>query len=422
MKKMSRNRIRIISYTAALIAVLTIFGVRENAKAEYYRQAAVTSARQAAADLAVSAEEISTALTKCALSPSDELTSMMCARLYGTCLVTSAALDALPWQHEMENLTAMLEEVELFALESAQTGKIDKDALTALQRDVENASALLTDAYNSYQGGWLSFGSSSIDPYHSADEDDLGDRIGQINDSAASYAPNGTGEEAQEVISANEARAKAARLLGCELEDVSCDTIKGSRGTVYSCSSGDIFLGIDAIDGNIVSYTNLACSGGEGCSPQDALRSAVKFIKDTAGIDVESLSYRIDDGFMRCTMTGRESDMYDIDTPVSVMIDLSDGSVAAFDLSDYHAAADERKSITLGMGESESAIELPPQAQPESRRFCLIRMPWSDYRLCEEYTAVSSDGSKYVIYYDAATGAAIDLRTVSEDEGSLTIS
>lgn len=421
MKTVNRNKIRIACYCFASIAIISAYAYREHTKAEYYRREALAFARQASSELALSAEEINLTLTKCALSPSDELTRAMCAKLYGTCLVTAAAMDSLPWQHELEQLTSMLEETELMALHGAQTGDIDLNKLSKIKNDFENTANLLTDAYDSYNGAVVTFDSSVIDPYHGVDEDKSQNFISDINASAKDYAVS---EEVpkESIITADEACAKSARIINCKTEDISCNEITNSFGTVYYCSKQPLTIGIDG-EGRVVYYRNDSKIGGEGISIQDAIAAATEFSSKIVGNRAELISYRIEDGYLRCAITGSSNDIYDLDTPINVTVDMSDSGIACFDAVEYHNATELRNELyeAFTIENTSVSINLPPEADKDSETMCIIKMPWKEQFICLGYTATNNNGTKYNIYYDAATGTPIDLRIISEQEHELNV-
>jgi len=185
MKSSIRRRIRIVLYSAVIISLALAAAIREHRMADYYRYEAIAYARQAASELSISADEISTTLTKCSLSPSPELTRALCSKLYCICMVTSSALDALPWQHELENLTSMLEDAETLALKGVQSGEVDREEIHVLKSEFENLSQILEDAYSGAESGVISFGGSVIDPYNDDDKDGSERTLSDLNDSAS---------------------------------------------------------------------------------------------------------------------------------------------------------------------------------------------------------------------------------------------
>lgn len=398
----------------AVILALTVTVILQRQRENYYRRVAVSMPREAVISLAHDFEAMNSLLNKSLLSPSDEFTRALATRLYANSLSASKALDSLPWQHELENVSAMLDDMGMEALRWAETGKIDLDRLDEFKEKIGVFNGVLSESPMATEGFELSFGDSSLDPYRHAKETELSAILAELNNAAVISTDEV--EKPREEVPLEQCKDSAALLLDCTSEEVHRND--GGNSQLILFSFNDKMAEIDPASGKAVFYQDASCQGGDGISTKCCQEIAKNFVLDCMGIRTEVSGYQRDDGFVRVYLSSYRNDATQYDHDLVVVVDGSNGRVAAFHAGDVGGAMDgvDALKTTLGDLTQYPAPEPPEEADEESKKLCTIKTCWDEDRLCYCYKAKAEDGTEYMLYYDCETGAAVDLRVISKEE------
>ena len=391
-----------------IIAVLSVLLVKEHERSVYYRRVSVDSGREAASELAMSVDEIESLLDKCAYSPSDSCTRALCTRLYGACVNAAASMQKLPWQHELENVSRMLDQISMKAMQCTQTGKADRASLMEMRNDVKKITSLLPE-----ESDPESFGGTMLDPYRKASGDDPDDLLLDLSQVAEAYGS----DESDADGTVNHNRPELPEIPGLSSENWQPRSEEHQKMRIYT--QGDLTIGTDG-NGRLIYYDDSSTAGGSSVSAEDCLLSAREFADSVFGLKTEPVSYTAHDGFLRAALTVCNGSCRSMDHEIIVVVDGGTGKVVQCSAAEYYGAADglkdllEREDLRDGYQDP----DLPAALDISTRRFSTIRSPWAEDRMCAEYVGRAEDGTQYIVYYDCETGTEIDLRIIAEKSGS----
>lgn len=429
-----RNKIRVISYLSACVAVLFIWGAVNAAKLTAAKRELNASKERALTEFGTYMDEISLNLDKSVYVS----TAPMMAELSNEVrLATSAAKAALSeitdGKAELSDIYKFLSQTgEYTAALSKKTSsgeKIEGEELEKLYKLKEYA-AVISDRINylidEKQNGGLDFEqvkttlSSEDDSnmlYFGSELEDteqvMDDYPTLIYDGPYSdHLENGSAAllEGVKEVSKAEAQRKAAEFLGVSGDELyflsECD---GSL-PCYTFYNTSYTVSLTK-KGGITSYVLSSKYAGESkLSNEDAVKIASDYLESKGYRNVRETYYASADGICTVNFAYYEDEITYYTDLIKVSVSLGDGSVTGFESTGYimnhkNRSIDKERKLTLKDGEKLLNSEL----SIKNERLAVIPTDYKTENFVYEYHCKAQDGTELLVFLDPDTGEEKDI-------------
>ncbi|MBQ7295041.1 MAG: germination protein YpeB [Clostridia bacterium] len=443
--KLKRRFIRVISFLSVAVIMLSVSTALYASKAKKYQFANEVVYQRSMNELCESLDNISVSLQKgiyCGtkeklLSIGNELTrEAACAKMSLSQLTDEDLVS--------EEIYKFLSQIGAFTLSLAS----GDDKLTVSANDSESLAALLeyskalsssvNEVVGSYGDGTValevsestlsldgkelpkSLSSSLIDAEQSLTDYPTLIYDGPFADSILNRK-GGESLEGLSEITKEEARQKAADIIGTPAESLRQEQDNESKVPLYCFSKGDISIGITKKGGKISYIINPASPGEETISTKEAVKRAKEYLQKHGYNSMKESYYSVYDGICTVNFAYVNEGIIHYSDLIKVSVALDSAEVTALDAGGYLVNHCKRNIYDVKVTEEEAIEKISPALSVTGTKSAVIPLDSGKEAYCYEFHCKDKDGQEVLIYIDKKTGEEREvLLLLYADGGTLT--
>lgn len=442
-KKMKRRSyVRVVSFVAALAAVLVTASICGNVRASKYERQITLSQQRALTELDGRLREIGTSLKKGVYSSTPPMLSGMASELSRETLAAKSSLSVLPLENtNLENTYKFLSQVGDFTEtlnRKVASGESISDEerenlrslitfCDALSGEVSNIRADMFDGSFSFsqKSGELALTGEKTE-YLAGDMEDAQQSLsdyptliydGPFSDHIMSAQPKMTSGAKE--ISKENALDAAAAFLGCDKKEISFLSEESGNVPAYCFSHNNKTVAVTKNGGYVIYMLDSSFAGEAKLKTADALKKASEFLSSHGYADMKESYYSTSDGVCTVNYAYKKDGVIYYPDLIKVGVNLETGDIASFDAkgyimnhternlsSDILSRADAQKSVSglLTVLDSKRAV-IPTKSKGEKD--------------CWEFHCTDKDGNEVLVYIDTKTGYEDDILLLLYSDGGI---
>ncbi len=443
--RLKRRFIRIISFLTVAVTVLGVSTVFYASKAKKYEFANEIVYQRSMNELCESLDNISVSLQKgiyCGtkeklLGIGNELTRQAACAKMSLAQLTDENLVS-------EEIYKFLSQIGAYTLSLAtgddkvQLSESDSESLAALLEYSKALSSSISQVVNSYGDGTValqtkqstlsldtkelpeSLSSSLIDAEQSLTDYPTLIYDGPFADSIL-QRKGGESLEALGEITKQEAKQKAAELLGTAPESLRQEQDVDSKIPLYCFSKGDVSIGITKKGGRISYIINPALPAEEAISSKEAVSRAKKYLKSHGYDSMKETYYSIYDGVCTINFAYIDEGIIHYSDLIKVSVALDSGEITALDAGTYLVNHCKRDLYGVKVSEKDAIEKISPALSVTGTKDAVIPLETGKEAYCYEFHCKDKKGQEALVYIDKQTGEERDiLLLLYADGGRLT--
>lgn len=440
-----RRFIRIISFLCVAVAVLSVSTVVYASKAKKYEFANEIVYQKSMNELCESLDNISVSLQKATycgtreklLSLGNELTRQATAAKISLSQLTDENLVS-------DEIYKFLSQIGAYTTFLAQ----GEDALQISEKDAKSLSELLTysqklsrslsEVLASYSDGsvatnvkksTLSLGDTQLPQSLSSSLNDAEQNLadyptliydGPFADSILNKK-SGKSLEALGEITKEEAREKAANIMGTTPESLRQEQDSASKVPLYCFSEGDMSIAITKKGGKLAYLINPVSPLEETISTKEAVKRAKQFLEKHGYKSMKESYYSVYDGVCTVNFAYTEKGIVHYSDLIKVSVALDSGEVTAMDAAAYLANHCKRDIYRVNITEEEAIEKISPLLSVIGTGSAVIPLDTGKEAYCYEFHCKDKNGQEALVYIDKLSGEERDiLLLLYADGGTLT--
>jgi len=230
----------------------------------------------------------------------------------------------------------------------------------------------------------------------------------------------------KEMISQDEARRRAAYILGCEPKDLTAGEDIISKNLKLYCFTGrNMNICVTMEEGYPFSFSKSGVVSDIKISDDEAVAIAAAYLNKLQFRNMELINTVSNGNILLTEFAFRQGDAVCLTDRIYVGVALDNGNICTFDASEYLKNHISDRNVSAKLSYEEAMEKVSKSLTVEEGR--LVVLGTNSYtepeRLCYEFKAKTDDDNKVVIYINANNGAEerIDL-IYSSDNGSYPLS
>lgn len=230
----------------------------------------------------------------------------------------------------------------------------------------------------------------------------------------------------KEMISQDEARRRAAYILGCEPKDLTAGEDIISKNLKLYCFTGrNMNICVTMEEGYPFSFSKSGVVSDIKISDDEAVAIAAAYLNKLQFRNMELINTVSNGNILLTEFAFRQGDAVCLTDRIYVGVALDNGNICTFDASEYLKNHISDRNVSPKLSYEEAMEKVSKSLTVEEGR--LVVLGTNSYtepeRLCYEFKAKTDDDNKVVIYINANNGAEerIDL-IYSSDNGSYPLS
>lgn len=403
-----------VTYLAAAVIALGAYTLVHSGLERNYRRTAEYGYAHAFEEVVLAASNLSDALHRASYTVGPELSSAVCADIYGNCLAAGMTMAALPFStQELEQTAAFIGIAGDYARsvqrQSAESGLDDNarsnfaalyktaaaltERLGKLQTAVNNGETLMDEPENVFgqSGALVSTAMLEMDA-----------RVGdtQLDGYAGRYSRT-VSETSAEPMPEAEARRIAADFFGFDPEQLSLAYTSGSGVRCFELDGGSSIT-VDA-NGNVLSLSSPRAVTG-GMDDAGLTQKAWDFLASHGFENMYLSSTERSGGVMSFVFECTLDNAHCAGDGVRLSIAGDDGEVYAYDAVGHiknHGTQQRPSGIVDGQT---AAAVLPDTLTENGSRMCYAETDGGGSTLCYEFDCTGSNGETLRVLVDAVSG------------------
>lgn len=420
-KRLSRRaRVRIVSYTAAALAALSLFSAVSWGHLLVYRRQTAVDADRAFEETVGALEDLSASLLKSRYAGDGAMCAKICAEIYADAGRAGTALSALPFSTvEMEELKRFISLSGDYAYtlcrEAAEQGFSDEQREN--MGELSGTAAGLADSLRAMRGelrdGVLTMDSREarvanvLDRVPSFLSERLGDYARDFP-AARELVYHGQysarGEEGAKPAEEGKARKAAAALLGCEPDALRLEARYEDEGRLLFSLDGKT---VTVTAGGVESLRSQRLVSESVLSEKEAIAAAEDALR---ALGYESLSWEEKTrrgNVLDLRGSAEEDGVSGLDRELALSVALDDGSLMALDLS---ASENVGAESEWPLSEQEAKAQVPPGLYLRTARRVTLSGPDGRSLACWELQCLDDRGQSVKVYLNADSGKQEEIR------------
>ncbi len=438
-----RKKIRIISFLVALFLSLTIWGVGTSVALKKARLSIRQSNQRALTQLGTYLDDINLNLQKSAYANTENMLSDIAVNLWRSSASAKESLSEITDSDtEISNVYKFLSQVGEYTLavnkqiaEGKEISAQDTKNINKLLEISEKLSKKVNMLIQNEEDGMLSFDEvkSSL---NSGGEDmvNLGAGLSDANQSLADYPTliydgpfsDHIADKKSELLSdkkrvtEEEARAIAADFVKLQPEKLTLLTKTDSNLSLYTFHNGDYTIGVTQKGGYVCYMLTSRYAEEATLTSRQAIRKATKYLKGKGYGKVKESYYTTNDGICTINFAYYENGVTYYTDLIKVSVNLTDGSVTAFDATGYlmnHTKRALPKKVKYTLSSGKKLIRKNLQIISSKKAF--IPTKWGTENYTYEYHCVDKKGQEVLLYIDPVTGEEKDLLLLLYKDGGV---
>ena len=405
----------IIIYLTAAAVALGAYSAALSGMGGRYRSTAVYGYEHAFGEVVQAAASLDDALRRGSYATGPELSSSVCAEIYGCCLAAQMTVAALPFSTaELEQTAGFVGIAGDYAFSLIRShaadgfGDTERKNMSALA----DISAALTESLAQLQGD-IRDGAVIMDEPENVYADTSQQRLmsqvllefeGSFPELPeleydGKYAVTAESQSDQS-IAEDEAKRAAAELFGFDENELTAQYQSENGSFCFAFDGGTVI--VDS-QGRVLSMSSERAVAGRR-SDAELERTAVGFIRD-AGFDGMELdgTERVNDVLYAdfvCTC-GEVRCLREV---IRVGVAADTGGIYSFDARQYVKNHVSREPEEPAVTEQEAKTALPQELKVRDTRLAYIETEGGSELLCYAFSCTGRDGESVTVYVDASTG------------------
>lgn len=446
MKK--RTKIRLASFTVALVLALSGFIYTWYAKAKHYRWLLEANYQHNFSALMESIEQISTTLQKGRYATSPVMMVSLSNEVSRQSALATAALSALPFSHiELDNTAKFLSQVGDYAYSISRKEALgvrldreEKKNLVSLSDTAYQLSGSLNELYNEIFNNNLSIGEHLLSDSPDKDIGNVAESLQDIETQFPEYASliyDGPFSDHIEKmtpmmvvnaseISIGEAIGHLADMLGIDSNSIIHDGDGNGAIPVYSLSAendnGTVYADVTKKGGFIIDMMNSRDVPEANITPKDCILKAVDFLKKIGIENMEYNYYISKNNIVTINFAYTEDGVTYYPDLIKVSVAQDNGEIVGFESRGYLMSHGERTLPEIRVGEESVREKVADGLKVENVRLTVIPSMGKYELFCYELKCIDDFGQRCLIYVNVETGVEEQiLILIEDDEGVLSI-
>lgn len=440
-----RSFIRLVSFSAALLCVLSAWGITSTVAASRYKRETDIANQRALMRLCEYLDNIETDLKKASYVNSGTMLAAVSGDLYKQTAGAKASLAALSsGDTQLSNTYKLLSQVGEYTAalnkKAAAGGEVNAKERETLRKLTEYASKL-TDSFGYMnelmQSEYLSFGEldKAIENTEKNSEkqisyltgvSDAEDAIvdfpsliydGPFSDNILSKQSDLLSKSKE--ISRQEAKKTVARLLGVNENGISDDGENDGKIPTYNFMCDGFRAAVTKNGGYLLSVLSERVGSEEKVSYAAALTSATGFLSKCGYKNMKSTYYASENGVCIINFAYQDGAYLCYPDLIKVGVDLTDGKLVSFDASDYIMNHKSRLSPEKTVSVDKAAAAVAECLTPKSAARTVIPTKSGGERSAYEFTCEDSAGKTVLVYVDDQTGEEADILILLFTDGGV---
>ncbi len=440
-----RRFIRIISFLCVAVAVLSVSTLVYASKAKKYEFANEIVYQRSMNELCESLDNISVSLQKATycgtreklLSLGNELTRQATAAKISLSQLTDENLvseEIYKFLSQIGAYTTFLAEGE----ENLRISEKDAKSLSELLAYSQKLSQSLSEVLASYSDGsvatnvrksTLSLDGNELPQSLSSSLNDAEQNLtdyptliydGPFADSILNKK-GGKSLESLGEITKEEARKKAATIIGATPESLRQEDDSASKVPLYCFSKGDMSIGITKKGGKLAYLINPVSPLEETISTKEAVKRARQFLEKQGYDSMKESYYSVYDGVCTVNFAYKENGIIHYSDLIKVSVALDSGEVTALDAVAYLVNHCKRDIYSVNVPEEKAIEKISPLLSVIGTGSAVIPLDTGKEAYCYEFHCKDKNGQEVLVYIDKQTGEERDiLLLLYADGGTLT--
>lgn len=386
-----------------------------------------------------SLNQLETTLEKAQYVPVGAMRQTLAADVWSESLLASAALSSLPLGdqrlEQVETYISQVGDYAYYLMRSSAYDRTNSEEWAKLCSLCDNAAGMLKSMdqlKEQVDTGSTAFHLVTADVQAS---DGVSDTMSKINDEFPEYAsliydgpysdhvsqrtPKALAE--QPSLTVEQAKDKAARLLGASPEQLSLDYESDGQIPAYGFSYDTKTAVISKQGGLALSMTDSRGYGTAQLAAEQAIEKASAFL-DTLGLPKMTHSYyTVYETIITINFHCSENDVMAYPDLVKVGVALDDGSIVRLDTSGFAMNHHQREPAAPAVSLEEARQTVPENLTVESENLAYIPTTGYNEVLCWEFVCKTADGGHALLYINCENGQAENILLLIESEnGTLT--
>lgn len=439
-----RAAIRLISFTAALIAVLAVRNIQLMSQASSSERSLEYTYSRAMGDLCDAVEDISDTLEKELYAGSEKMHRSLSVQLYREAASAKAALSQLPIERaELENTYKFLSQVGDYSL-SVSERLLKGEEIS--EEEYENIAALYDFAKSLSEDMWalessVACGEISLGTDDTAAENEpptVTDGFSDFENSFESYptliydgpfSDNILERTPRMTASAEEVTQQKALercSLGMNINSTEFTNISDVEGKMpcWRFSNDDSTIACEVTkNGGYISYFLKSRIVQEtSLSNEQGVKAAEELLDDLGILSMTATYYENINNVLTVNFAYNDVNVCCYTDLIKVSVAMDDGEILGFDAKGFLVNHTDRDLPGDLISESRAEEAVSPKLSIRSQRLALIPSEGLEERLCYEFACTAENGRNVLVYVNAQTAEEEQiLILVESDSGTLTI-
>lgn len=431
--KSRRSRIRIITFTVALVFCLGISVVTLSAKSRNYEYRLRASQQNAVISLSEYVDNISTELHKGLYANSSPMVAEISTSLSRDCSSAKSALSQIIAPDSfLENTYKFLSQVGDFTYSinsKLQSGESISEKERATLNSLLNYATQLSDSISTLISEYensetLPLQTEVINTNLTDLEQSFSDYPSLIYDGPFS---DHIGKEDAQMLkdlpekSEPETRTYVSEITGIEKDSLLLGKDENSTFDCYTYSTKSTSISVTKKGGLLCTIISSNRSGEAKLSCSKAVELGQEFLEAAGYENMSATYYHVDDGVCIINYAYKENGVICYTDLIKVGVALDNGRVLSFDARGFIMNHMDRTISTSHISEETAAKSLASNLEIKSSKLALIPSDSDKEYFCWEFLCLGERGEDLLVYIDAKTGIERDiLLLLYVDGGAMT--
>lgn len=438
-----RHRIRIVSFTAALVVCLAGTAIYYYNQANNFRHELEMSYMRSLGELSGYLTNISTDLDKGQYAGTPATLTELSARIWRESGSAKSALSALPVSDlHMDNTYKFLSQVGDYAMalsKKVSTGQTlteqeEKDAqalreyavklreyVDEVNRDIRDNNIMVMNLHHRASDGEEPKTGSLSDGFQNLEQEMTGYPSliydGPFSDHLLSQEPTLTRDKP--IVPVDKAKEKAARAANTDPADLEQQDDESSVMPSYVFRSPTTVVGVTKSGGYVTYMLNTREIGEQRVSKNIAMQNAERYLEELGVENMRATYYETAEGICTINFAAMEGEVTLYTDLIKIGVALDDGSIVSYDGRGYISNHRERYFDPPSITPEEALKSVNPSLAVQSWKLALIPTSGRNEVLTYEFFTQmqknpNEDPQKVLVYIDAHTGFEQDILLLLE--------
>ena len=436
-----RSIVKIVSFTAAALAIAVGFSVKSSMEACKYKRMLEYEQARSMIDLAESVNDISHSFIKGRYASTPSLMTAVSAEIWQESEAARAALSRLPLNcAPLDNtckFIAQAGDYAFYLMKKASSGEPlsedERRAFAELSGIASQYASAITAMSAQADAGVLAYSPADNSPSVSGEMSSLEEDFpeyatliydGPLSDHIDRAVPAMT-ENAPEV-SQTDALKKLSEFTGCPQEVFTVRTEQDGNLPVYCfagvCDGERVYGEVTRQGGYILTYLRSREQVEPKLSQEEGVAKAKKIASGLGIEDLQETYFWDDAGIVVANLEPVTDGIRLYPDLVKIGISLDDGTLVRFESRGYLMNHRDRKLAKPAVSEESARDSLDGELSVDKASLALIPTDGGNEVLCHEFLCTAPDGTKLLVYCDTETGLQRQILILMEsDSGTLTV-